>query len=985
MSNKVTTPYPLFSDIDGSPLNAGFLFLGESEKDAEQFPISVYWDEAKTELAEQPISTRNGFIVRENLPAKIYIEETSCSITIKNRNGTTVQVVGSYDQLSTARGVKATLDAEQARAEAAEIALDNAISNEITRATTAETGLQTQLNAQGGGTYGFNTYAAFDAVKGTLPINSNVNIAEVNNTGTGSWGQGINIWNGTTLTKSPYDPYSLSQGYSDLRERNGLYRNLFNTDEIIGLDLSRITNQAGRNAVSRIAPKTIKVAGTANATTEVRWRFSAAHFKDTNAISASIRLKSVGASVGAAVQAVRLMLYQTTAAGSSIRTDSTLIAGPEAVTVERNVAIENIALDATAVYVEVGFSINAVAARDLVFEDFCISSAAKAAFIRPLANPVNLFPDPHFSGQYSQTFHGIATTENNEQIMTFEVTSLLRQALYQIPAIGQFGPGSIVRFGADVLSDAVNATHMTIVFFDAAGIEITRSTQASRIANSYDTLASEYVVPSNCARVDVRLMKDSNANVGKFKNVFLYSSNQNRVTFSPRFPLTIIHVDAVRGLDTNNGTFTAPLKTFNRATVMAGKHTKIIGAGDFAEAPQITDKIQTLEIHAARNERLRFIGGVKVTGFTQTAGYTKVWQAALATNPVDDLVSRSGYWLYQLGVADTNTLISKRWPQHHGRTYRNPDCTQIWKVASIAAIEAATVPSWFWDAGILYLSCVGFGNPNTADIRIPETITSPFYTSNITKNQSIKLVGVESYFWLNGFRLWDFTHVETIACRAIGNRVNGYETSDNTFVRQVACEGYGNWIDGNGGHVYRENLTKKSCRYEGVDNYFHDNGDDGFSYHEMWAGYTSGMLDEYNGDRGIADAVGSHMVHFNPILYKNGQGLGKWTIDDGAGISCVGTAVDGGISTDSMVFGGISQSNIVNYNVGGSNENVMNLFNTLSIDPVQHHYSAANGTLNLYDARYWGAGTPTYTANGVINVISSLPITPEHTVNSYKP
>lgn len=862
--------------------------------------------------------------------------------------------------------------------------IDDSVGNERARAISAEDGLQAQIDAQGGGMYGFLTYAAFDAVKSTIPANSNVNIAEVNNTGTGSWGQGINIWNGTTLTKSPYDPYALSQNYSDMRERNGLYRNLFNTDEIIGLDLSRVTSQTGRNAVSRIAPKSIKVTGAANATTEVRWRFSAAHFKDTNAISASIKLKSVGASTGAAAQAVRLMLWQTTAAGTSIKTDFTLIAGPEAVTAERNVAVENIALDATAVYVEIGFSIQSIAARDLVFEDFCITSSSKAAFNRPLALPINLFPDPHFSGQYSSIFNGIATTENNEQIMTFDVTSTLRQSLYQIPAIGQFAPGSIVRFGADVLSDAVNATHMTIVFFDAAGVEITRSTQASRIANSYDTLASEYLVPTNCARVDVRLMKDTNATVGKFKNVFLYSTNQNRVTFSPRYPLTVLYVNSATGSDTNNGTQTAPLKTFARAMTMAGKNTRIIGAGVFNEAPQVSDKIAVLEIHAARDERLQFVGGVKVTGFTQTAGYTKVWQVPLATNPVNDGqggTDRSGYWLYQNGVADTNTPITRRWKQQHGRTYRNPDCTQIWRASSIAAIEAVSKPAWYWESGILYLSCAGFGNPNNADIRIPETILSPFYTSNITKNQSIKLVGVECFFWLSGFRVWDFTHVELIACRSIGNRVNGFETSDNTSIRQVACEAYGNWVDGNGGHVYRENLSKKSCRYEGVDNYFHDNGDDGFSYHEMWSGYSSVMLDEFNYDRGIADAVGSHMAHVKPITYYNGQasplrafetGLVQWTIDDGAGISCVGTASDGGISTDTIVFGGISEGNIVNYNVGGSNENVMNLVDPKSINPVTAHYSATNGTLNLYDARYSGAGIVKNQTNGIINVTNTL-------------
>lgn len=148
MSNKVTTPYPLFSDIDGSPLNAGFLFLGESEKDAEQFPIVAYWDEAKTQIVSQPIATRNGFIVRDNLPAKIYIDEVSCSLTIKNQFNTVVQTVLTYDQLSTAKGVKALIESEKDRAETQEGLLNIAINSEITRANLAETQLNQKIEEE---------------------------------------------------------------------------------------------------------------------------------------------------------------------------------------------------------------------------------------------------------------------------------------------------------------------------------------------------------------------------------------------------------------------------------------------------------------------------------------------------------------------------------------------------------------------------------------------------------------------------------------------------------------------------------------------------------------------------------------------------------------------------------------------------------------------------------------------------------------------
>lgn len=159
MSNKITTPFPLFSDIDGSPLNAGFLFLGESEKDAEQFPIVAYWDETKTQIVQQPVSTRNGFIVRNNLPAKIFIEEESCSITIKDQNNYVIQSVLSYDQLSTVRGVKALIQSEQTRAEIAEQSLDLKITAEKDRAIAIEQSLQLQITTGNSGIKYFSTEA----------------------------------------------------------------------------------------------------------------------------------------------------------------------------------------------------------------------------------------------------------------------------------------------------------------------------------------------------------------------------------------------------------------------------------------------------------------------------------------------------------------------------------------------------------------------------------------------------------------------------------------------------------------------------------------------------------------------------------------------------------------------------------------------------------------------------------------------------------
>ncbi|QNY11357.1 hypothetical protein IC767_06235 [Acinetobacter seifertii] len=113
MSNKVTTPYPLFSDIDGTPLDAGFLYFGESGKDAEQFPVSIYWDEAKTQLAPQPLRTRNGLIVNNGNFANIYTDQSSCSVVVKNRSKDVVTKGNNFVQFASYPIVQALVLAEK--------------------------------------------------------------------------------------------------------------------------------------------------------------------------------------------------------------------------------------------------------------------------------------------------------------------------------------------------------------------------------------------------------------------------------------------------------------------------------------------------------------------------------------------------------------------------------------------------------------------------------------------------------------------------------------------------------------------------------------------------------------------------------------------------------------------------------------------------------------------------------------------------------
>ena len=81
---QVTGPYPIFTDLDGSPLDDGYLYIGAINDDPETNPIQVFWDSALTIPATQPIRTSNGYAYRNGTPALIYTAG-QFSITIRNK------------------------------------------------------------------------------------------------------------------------------------------------------------------------------------------------------------------------------------------------------------------------------------------------------------------------------------------------------------------------------------------------------------------------------------------------------------------------------------------------------------------------------------------------------------------------------------------------------------------------------------------------------------------------------------------------------------------------------------------------------------------------------------------------------------------------------------------------------------------------------------------------------------------------------------
>jgi Pectate lyase superfamily protein len=86
---SIQPTYPIFTEIDGQPLEAGSVWIGTANLDPQTNPINVYWDAALTIPAPQPIRTLGGYPARNGTPARLYVN-SDYSIRVMNKNGSTV-------------------------------------------------------------------------------------------------------------------------------------------------------------------------------------------------------------------------------------------------------------------------------------------------------------------------------------------------------------------------------------------------------------------------------------------------------------------------------------------------------------------------------------------------------------------------------------------------------------------------------------------------------------------------------------------------------------------------------------------------------------------------------------------------------------------------------------------------------------------------------------------------------------------------------
>lgn len=79
---SINVPFPVFQDRDGQPLDNGYVYIGTPYLDPQTNPVQVYFDDALTIPAAQPLRTINGYVSNAGTPAQLYVNGVNFSIKL---------------------------------------------------------------------------------------------------------------------------------------------------------------------------------------------------------------------------------------------------------------------------------------------------------------------------------------------------------------------------------------------------------------------------------------------------------------------------------------------------------------------------------------------------------------------------------------------------------------------------------------------------------------------------------------------------------------------------------------------------------------------------------------------------------------------------------------------------------------------------------------------------------------------------------------
>lgn len=99
----IQVPYPQLFDTDGDPLDAGYVYIGAPNQNPVTAPVAIYWDEAGTQPAAQPLRTLGGYVVRIGTPARVFVDADDYSMLVQDKRTAQVFYEPSVEAVSTLR------------------------------------------------------------------------------------------------------------------------------------------------------------------------------------------------------------------------------------------------------------------------------------------------------------------------------------------------------------------------------------------------------------------------------------------------------------------------------------------------------------------------------------------------------------------------------------------------------------------------------------------------------------------------------------------------------------------------------------------------------------------------------------------------------------------------------------------------------------------------------------------------------------------
>jgi hypothetical protein len=109
MSNLVQNPYEIFTDLNGDPLEDGYIFIGEPGLSPISNPLQAYWDTNLT-IPANDIRTKGGYPANSGTPGRLYTNGNYSIVVQDKRGATQLTKLNSADSSNSITGTVATVD-----------------------------------------------------------------------------------------------------------------------------------------------------------------------------------------------------------------------------------------------------------------------------------------------------------------------------------------------------------------------------------------------------------------------------------------------------------------------------------------------------------------------------------------------------------------------------------------------------------------------------------------------------------------------------------------------------------------------------------------------------------------------------------------------------------------------------------------------------------------------------------------------------------